>query len=125
MHDHEYWVRIAEEDRTAIQSLRASNGPWRIVVFLASSAAEKYLKAFLAFQDSDPDRTHDMNKLLDECRTFDPSLNEFVTDCGHLSLFSVDSRYPEYEADYDEQSARLAIAASDRICNAIRDRMQE
>ena len=123
MRDHEYWIRIAEEDKTAIEHLRASNGPWRIVVFLASSAAEKYLKGYLAFQDCDPERTHDMNKLLVEARTFDPSLSEFVADCGHLSLFSVDSRYPEYEADYDENSALLAIAASERICNAMRDRI--
>ena len=64
-----------------------------------------------------------MNKLLVECQMFDPSLNEFVNDCGHLSLFSVDSRYPVYEGDYDEQSALLAVAASDRICKAIRERL--
>jgi len=123
MRDHEYWLRIAEEDRMAIRSLSADAGPWRIVVFLASSAAEKYLKAFLAFHDRDPERTHDMNKLLIEGRTFDASLDELVSDCGHLSLFSVDSRYPEYEGDYDEVSARRAVAASDRVCMAIRERI--
>ncbi len=124
MRDHEYWLRIAEEDRTAIQHLSASNGPWRIVVFLAQSAAEKYLKAFLTFFDANPERTHDMNKLLAECQAFDPELREFETDCAHLSLFSVDSRYPVYEGDYDEDSAMLAVAASERICDAIRTRIR-
>jgi HEPN domain-containing protein len=123
MRDHEYWLRISEEDRTALQTLRASNGPWRIVVFLAQSAAEKSLKAFLAFKNDYPERTHDMNKLLVECATLDPTLNEFVTDCGHMSLFSVDSRYPEYEGEYDKESAMLAIASSERVCNAIRSRL--
>lgn len=123
MRDHAYWLRIGEEDRTALRNLMAANGPWRIVVFLAQSAAEKFLKAFLAFQDSDPEKTHDMNKLIVEVSSFDNALLDLEEDCGHLSLFSVDSRYPEYEGEYDETAARLAVAASDRICNAIRERI--
>lgn len=124
MHDHEYWIRIAEEDRTAIQTLRTGNGPWRIVVFLAQSAAEKYLKGFLQYHDLDPERTHDMEELLEECEKFDSSLSVLAVDCGNLSFFSVDARYPDFEGTYDEDSARRAIAASDRICNAIRERMK-
>ena len=120
MRDHNYWLRIAEEDWTAIRNLRAAeDSPRRIVVFLAQSAAEKYLKAFLAFHDSEPKRTHDMDALLSECETFDPSLNLLAADCGQLSIFSVDARYPEFEGIYDEQSARLAVAAAERICDAI------
>jgi HEPN domain-containing protein len=123
--DHEYWIRIAEEDRTVIRNeFAAPEKVWRIVVFLAQSAAEKYLKAFLAFNDTDPERTHDMDELLTKCTEFDPSLKVLVEDCGNLSPFSVDARYPEFEGVYDEDSARRAVAASERICNAIRGRIR-
>jgi HEPN domain-containing protein len=125
MRDYSYWIRIAEEDRTVIRNeFAAPEKVWRVIVFLAQSAAEKYLKAFLAWNGNPPERTHEMTELLKECCAFDPSLTVLITDCGHLSFFSVDSRYPEFEGIYDESSARLAVAASERICNAIRERIR-
>jgi HEPN domain-containing protein len=124
MRDHKYWIRIAEEDRTGIRNeLAASEKVWRLIVFLAQSAAEKYLKGYLAYQGRSPERTHDMGDLLTECRGIDPSLEVLIEDCDHLSFFSVDARYPEFEGVYDEEAARRAVAASERICNAIQDRL--
>jgi HEPN domain-containing protein len=124
MQDYNYWVRIAEEDRTVIRNeFAAVEKVWRIIVFLAQSAAEKYLKAFIAFQETEPKWTHDMGELLKVCMSFDPALSVLNADCDHLTLFSVDARYPEFEGDYDENAARLAVAASDRICDAIRERI--
>ena len=64
-----------------------------------------------------------MGELLNRCCKFDSSLKILMNDCDHLSFFSVDSRYPQFEGTYDEKAADLAVAASDRICNAIRERL--
>ncbi len=122
--DYTNWVRMAETDRRCVTNeLAATDKLWSVICFHAQLAAEKYLKAFLSFRGFEPKKIHNMVDLLNEAMKFDSSLAMLERDCDNLTYFSVEARYPEFEEDYNEDIARDAIAASDRICNAIRDRI--
>ncbi|HET6401865.1 MAG TPA: HEPN domain-containing protein [Candidatus Kapabacteria bacterium] len=118
------WTRSAENDRLVIRNeLLAEEKPWSMIAFHAQQAAEKYLKAFLIRNGERPLRTHDLGGLLKICTRFDDGLAGFAEDCDALTEFAVDARYEDFIEYNSEPVARRAIAASDRICNALRERM--
>ena len=122
--DYTDWIRMAEIDLRCIgNELAVSDKLWSVIAFHAQLASEKYLKAFLAFSGQEPRKIHNMVDLLEETMKYDASLNVFQQDCENLSYFSVEARYPEFEEDYTEEIARDAVAAAERICNAIRSRL--
>lgn len=124
MRDYRYWLRIAEDDLTCVRNeLAAVDKPWAVIAFHSDLAAEKYLKAYLAFHRKQPERTHDLSALLDEAMKFDPSLEMLLQDCSDLGYFSIDARYPGIPADYSERLGLGAVAASERICKAILERL--
>jgi len=122
--DYHDWFRMAEIDRRCIASeLAAQDKLWSVITFHAQLAAEKSLKGYIAFCSEEPKKIHNMVALLEEAMKFDSTLAMLEADCDHLGYFSVEARYPEFEGDYIEDVARDAVAASDRICNAIRERI--
>jgi HEPN domain-containing protein len=64
------WLYRAREDIAVIKDLQESNpdGFTNTICFHAQQAVEKYLKAFLAFNDVDFPRTHDLDYLLLKCQ---------------------------------------------------------
>ena len=119
------WTRSAENDWLVIRNeLLAAEKPWSMIAFHAEQAAEKYLKAFLIRNGERPLRTHDLGGLLQLCAKFDNTLAVFADDCDALTEFAVDARYEDFIEYNSEPVARRAVAASERVCNAIRDRMQ-
>jgi HEPN domain-containing protein len=126
MQDHEYWLRLADEEFAAVQNeLSSVTKVWRVVCFLSHSATEKYLKAFLASRGIMPPRTHDLFELLNKAISFDPSLDFIWIDCNRLEFFGVEARYPRRNAVYDESSGELAATAASNIRTAIVDRIPD
>ncbi len=120
-HNAAAWVAKAEEDRAVIRLLLVGPGtPWSAVSFHAQQAAEKYLKALLVAHLFDPEKTHDLEKLLVLGLKHAPALARLEEDCERLTAYAVDSRYPDLPAGDLETLAREAIAASARICDAVR-----
>jgi HEPN domain-containing protein len=118
--DTDYWLRIAEEDWIGAQNeIAASQKIWRHVCLFSHSSSEKFLKAFITSNGTRTERIHDLDRLLNICIQFDPSLDILSAETNRLCFFAVDSRYPEDESKYDEESARLAATAAETIRNAI------
>ncbi len=63
------------------------------ICYHAQQAVEKFLKAFLIFNDYDFPRTHDLDYLLMKCQKFSPSF--FEIDLKSLTDFGVSVRYPD------------------------------
>ncbi len=122
--DWKEWIRKGDEDRLNIENnLKAEQIPWATVIFHAQQAAEKYLKALLVYFSVEPKRTHDLRSLCNACASYDPAVLEFEEDCGDLNYLSEDIRYPNIPEASEEDMGRRAVAASDRICAAIRERI--
>ncbi|MBI5685273.1 MAG: HEPN domain-containing protein [Verrucomicrobia bacterium] len=119
------WLRKAENDLKNIRaSLQSCDPAWDTVCYHAQQAAEKMLKAFLVAHGVLPPRVHDLEELLSLCKDFDPSLDEFAGDCGLLTDYGVEVRYPDV-TEPDEPEARLAVTAAERICGALQQRLRQ
>jgi len=106
------WLFRANEDIAVIENLYKS-GPElyaSTICFHAQQAVEKFLKAFLVFNDVDFPKTHDLDYLLLECKKIDTK--NFEIDLGSLTDFGVSIRYPDdfYLPDKDETTQYREIA---------------
>ena len=98
------WLFRANEDIAVIKSLFESEPDFyaSTICFHSQQAVEKFLKAFLVFQNIDFPKTHDLDFLLLECKKID-SVN-FDIDLGSLTDFGVSVRYRDdfYVPDKEE-----------------------
>ena len=118
------WLRKAENDLKNIRaSLQSGDPAWDTVCYHAQQAAEKSLKAFLVAHGTLPPRVHDLEELLSLCKDFDPSLDVLAGDCGLLTDYGVEVRYPDV-TEPGESEGKLAVASAERICAALQQRLQ-
>jgi HEPN domain-containing protein len=68
------WLLKASHDLIAARTL-IERGPvvFDMAAYHCQQAAEKAVKAFLVFNDQDPDKTHDVDRLLDHAARFEPA----------------------------------------------------
>ena len=106
------WLFRANEDISVIDSLVSQNIEHYTssICFHAQQAVEKFLKAFLIYQDHDFPRTHDLDFLLAECQKINNTFSDI--DLKSLSDFGVSIRYPDdfFIPDLDETNDYIAIA---------------
>jgi HEPN domain-containing protein len=125
------WVRKAEHDLLNVRNnLIAEEVPWDTVCFHAQQAAEKMLKALLVLRGVEPERTHDLVALLQECLAQDPDMDGLRASCLLLNPYSIDARYPaptaaaeELEAP-DESEGKMAVEAAERVFSAVLGRLR-
>ena len=120
------WLRQAAKDRSAAQVLVGPE-PSRSV-FHSQQAAEKAIKAFLAFHQIPFRKTHDLADLGLQCASVDPSLEAILREVADLTDYASAFRYPDapYEPDADEAARALAAATelSEEIQRRVEDGME-
>lgn len=107
------WLAKAANDMLNIENnLSASSIPWDTVCFHAQQAAEKTLKAFLAFYGLPLTRTHDLVALLTQCVSEEHTLANLEGACLRLTYYAIASRYPDdfYEPDEREGTEMVALS---------------
>jgi HEPN domain-containing protein len=97
------------------QQLASERVPWDAVCYHAQQAAEKALKAVLAFRDADIPRTHDLLALLAACSSAGCPLDHSRADADLLNPFSTAARYPGLAPDPDASLGKEVVAASRRV----------
>ncbi len=81
-----------------------------LICFHSQQAVEKFLKAFLIYNDKSISKTHDLVFLITECININP---DFITvDLKDLTEFSAEVRYPDdfYIPDYSETKYYISVA---------------
>lgn len=59
------WIQRAESDlKTGLDESQSTNPAVATVCYLMQQAAEKYLKAYLAFHGATPPKTHNLDVIL-------------------------------------------------------------
>ena len=111
------WIRKADDDLTVAKEMLnfQKRIPW-IICSHAQQAVEKYLKAFLIFQQIDFRKTHDTSELLNLCIQADQNLEKLQNlKIEKLTYYAVESRYPGfYEPDLEDAEEALLIAENVR-----------
>jgi HEPN domain-containing protein len=114
------WVERAEEDwGVAVREARARKIPrYNLACNLAQQCAEKYLKAKLEEAGISFKKTHELENLLNQVLTAEPTWSVFQNDAAYLSTFAVDFRYPGVQAT--RVMARDAIKSCRKLRQVVR-----
>lgn len=104
------WLTKANHDmRAAVLAAGAEDELWDIAAFHSQQAAEKALKAFLAWHDVPFRRTHNLVELLEECEAVDTAFASLRAAAEFLTKFAIDPRYPGVALDPGAESAEGAV----------------
>ena len=92
----------------------------RDAYYLSHQAAEKYLKGYLVLNVIEPDRTHDLSQILEECMKIDNQFSELAEECKFLYDFFSPVRYPGGALEnFDEEAGKKAITSAEEIIDFI------
>lgn len=80
--------------------------------FHSQQAAEKSLKAFLAYNEYHVEKTHDIEFLVKLCMKFLPEMEQFIETGAVLSEYAVETRYPTAIFEITKIKAEKAIEAA-------------
>lgn len=120
------WFQKAENDLLNVENnLKAERYAHDTVCFHCQQVAEKYLKGFLAWQQTPFVQTHDLLALLEQIRQIvGEGANSLSTSLLLLDRYSVSIRYPqEYEEEPDEGEVQEAVEAARTIRGWVRSRL--
>ena len=126
LQDVRAWLAKANLDlRAAAHEASApAEGLWGDVMFHAQQAAEKSLKAFLAWHDVPFRKTHNLENLGQRCVAVDATLQPLADQAAPLSEYAWKFRYPGEADEPEREEAELALAAARNIYEAILTRLQ-
>jgi len=112
------WFNYSQNDLTSAHHLFYDLHPKQseIACYLSQQCAEKALKGYLLFKDTEPPRIHNLVELCQICMKFDNTFSEILDDCSDLTPYGIAVRYPN-ELSVDETLAKLAIDKADVIYN--------
>jgi len=104
------WFKYSENDLISARHLFHDLHPKQseIACYLSQQCAEKALKGYLFFKDTEPPRIHNLVELCQICMEFDCTFSEILDACSDLTPYGVAVRYPN-ELAVDDALAKLAI----------------
>ena len=110
------WFRFAEMDLGSAKKLLETMypAPLEIICYHCQQAAEKYLKGVIIAFGEEPEKTHDLSKLLNVLQKFTELSAEFRQVALTLTQFGVRVRYPD-EIPVDESQTKTAVAHAQEI----------
>lgn len=119
------WLQKVQFDlKACVHALSSEDESlWPDAVFHAQQAAEKSLKAFLAWHDKPFRKTHSIEELGHACIELDPTLTSAVDRAVPLTEYAWKFRYPGEPDLLSREEADRAFQASRDLHKAIRDRI--
>lgn len=119
------WLQKAAFDlRSGAHALSADDeGLWPDAAFHAQQAAEKTLKAFLAWHDVPFRKTHNIEELGRACVELDPTLTSIVDRAVPLTEYAWKFRYPGEPDTLSRTEADQAVQVARELNNAIGNRL--
>ena len=125
LEDARAWLAKAELDlrAAAVEAGAPDAGLWGDIAFHAQQAAEKALKAFLAWHDKPVRRTHSIEEVGRACVSLDPTLTELVDAATPLTEFAWRFRYPGEAVDPSREEAERALVVSAKPVAAVKVRI--
>jgi HEPN domain-containing protein len=110
------WLRKGDSDLVTVQALLRAGGPFDTATYHAQQAAEKYLKAALAFAEEAIPRTHNLEVLEQLCARAFPTWQIAKLDLTKVTAYAVEGRYDsEFWPDDNETKQALAVAEAVRF----------
>ena len=116
----EEWFLKAEDDLLSAKDiLNDKEGAASTVCFLSQQIAEKYLKGYLVYIETEFPKIHDLDKLVELCKKINVSFNEIKEDAQSLADFYVATRYPGDYPEFMWKDAEKAFVSAEKIKNFV------
>lgn len=119
------WISYAEDDMGLARYAMKMPGsrPYRLIAYHAQQCAEKYLKAYLVYQDIDFPYTHEIGKLLKLCGSH--LWIEKLKETDKLTPYAVTARYPGVGEIVTEKEALEALDLASMVRKTIRKALSD
>ncbi len=115
------WLKRAETDLRVSKKLLGEE-PW-VITFHAQQAVEKYLKAFLIYNQIKFRKTHDILELLELCMEVDREFEKLMEfNLERFKEYATELKYPSYYEPTEEE-AREAIEIAEKVREFVLRRM--
>ena len=110
------WLDKAEQDLKAAEALLSLEPPlFYPACFHAQQAAEKFLKAFLTWQQIEFPKTHSVGELLDLAERANASLAADLKAATALTPYGVEVRYPAEAPEPTRAQTAKAIKLAQKV----------
>jgi len=86
-----------------------------LAAFHCQQAAEKALKAFLAWRNEPLPRTHDLPALLVRCQALEPPFAALQHAAGTLDVYLTSGRYPDAGPEPSVAEAQQALQLAEQV----------
>jgi HEPN domain-containing protein len=96
---------------------------WGDILFHAQQAAEKAMKAFLAWHDVPFRKTHNLEELGRQCAALDATLTAMADEAAPLSEYAWKFRYPGELDEPLQSDAEQALTTARNVYTAIVERL--
>lgn len=121
-HETRQWLTKAAEDLGLADLLVQSSRFPAATVYHCQQAAEKALKAFLAWQDQPFRKTHDLVELGGLCAALDQTLEPYLRRAAPLTDYAWKFRYPG-DGDASAAEAEEALTLSRAVYEQVISRL--
>ncbi|MBQ3921913.1 MAG: HEPN domain-containing protein [Spirochaetales bacterium] len=110
------WLRFANMDLDLAKHSFATMhpAPLEIICYHCQQTAEKFLKGVIIAFDDEPEKTHDLLKIITVLKRYIDFPVELERFGETLTLYGVRTRYPD-AISVDEDQTKLAIAQAEKI----------
>ena len=90
------WLDRGKEELMSAEYLSTMHHPTpdETICYLCQQSAEKYLKAFIFSKDIEPEKTHELEALLEICQKYNTEFSTLLSNAFILSKYAVLPRYP-------------------------------
>ena len=121
------WILKAESDlKIARDELIMENPATDGICFHAQQCAEKYLKAYLVYNNKEIRKTHDIAELVRMCCEIDQEFNKLNReDLVSLTDYAVEIRYVDDFYFPPVEEAKLAIKLAEKVKNFVLKKLKE
>jgi HEPN domain-containing protein len=111
------WIQLADEDFYSAKILNdAPRKPFESICYHCAQAIEKYMKAYLIYNDTISEKTHNLRFLNDICSEIDEQFQDTTSLCDFMNRFANDIRYP-HKYEVDDSDVRFSLNAVEKIMN--------
>lgn len=108
------WLEKARRDlMTAKNGLKSSEPFTDIICFHAQQAGEKYIKAYLVWQEIEFPKTHSLEDLFLLAAQKDSAFHKLIEEASILTPYAVEIRYGEFEEPLFED-AKKAVSITEQ-----------
>ena len=126
MPKHKGWLFKALSDlKSAKKLFKDDNETLDTAAYHTQQCVEKALKAFIIFNNKQPPKTHDLERLLELCTTIDLSLITLMDNVITLIPYATYARYPDDYFEVYRSDVETAIAIAQKIFKLINAKIND